>query len=338
MKILPMTVDASRMQHTLLAALRRRFGESVTLDKVVMPTLGGSNITIVFDMVENGVARRMVSRQETVDQSDDIFLPSARQFEVLKCVHRHGLRVAEPLFEFEERDEMGKGYISAFVGGESEPRTIIAGSQYVELRPRLAAQCGEFLADLHALDAKELPFLAGLSDSVDTLAAYRGRYDMFGEKRPAIELGLRWLETNRPPTLARRLLHGDFRCGNFLVDTEQVKAVLDWECVHLGSPMEDIAWLCTRSWRFTRPDLPVGGFGERCDLYAAYRSVSGFAVDEEEVRYWEIFGLLRWAIYNIWQAWGHTSGKRRAVQYAACGRNTALVEYDLLMTLSGKYK
>ena len=211
----------------------------------------------------------------------------------MKCVHRRGLRVAEPLFEFDEQDQMGKGYVSAFVAGESEPRAIIAAPQYADLRPRLAAQFGEFLAQLLALDANELRFLAGLSDSVDTVAAFRGRYDMFGEKRPAIQLGLRWLETHKPSAPVRRLVHGDFRCGNFLVDTEQIQAVLDWECVHLGSPMEDIAWLCTRSWRFARPDLPVGGFGERRDLYAAYQAVSGLAVNEDEVRYWEIFGLLR---------------------------------------------
>jgi aminoglycoside phosphotransferase (APT) family kinase protein len=333
-----MKTDTASMPQALIAALRRRFGTSATINNIAMPTLGGVNITIVFDLVQGSSTRRMVSRQETVDQSDDIFLPSARQFEVLKCVYRLGLRVAEPLFEFDEQDQMGKGYVSAFVSGESEPRAIIGAQLYVDLRPKLAAQCGVFLAQLHALEAIELPFLDTLSDSVDTVAAFRGRYDMFGEKRPAIELGLRWLETHKPSAPVRRLLHGDFRCGNFLVDTKQIQAVLDWECVHLGSPMEDIAWLCTRPWRFSRPDLAVGGFGERRDLYEAYKAVSGRQVNEEEVRYWEIFGLLRWAIYNIWQSWGHTSGKRRAVQYAACGRNTALVEYDLLMTLIGNYK
>ncbi len=332
-----MKKDAASIQQTLLDALKRRFGSAATMCNVTMPTLGGVNITVVFDLVEGGSTRRMVSRQETVDQGDNIFLPSSQQFEVLNYVYRHGLRVAEPLFEFDEQDQTGKGYVSAFVAGESEPRSIIGASQYSDLRSKLAAQCGEFLAQLHALEAHALPFLETRSDSIDTVAAFRDRYDMFGEKRPAIELGLRWLEKHKPSAPIRRLLHGDFRCGNFLVNAEQIQAVLDWECVHLGSPMEDMAWLCTRPWRFSNPGLPVGGFGLRRDLYQAYQAVSGLQVNEEEIRYWEIFGLLRWAIYNIWQSWGHTSGKRRAVQYAACGRNTALVEYDLLMTLNGNY-
>lgn len=333
-----MKTDPTSLLQALITLLRRRFGNSATIENITMPTLGGVNITIVFDLVQGGSKRRMVSRHETVDQSDDIFLPSAQQFRILKCVYGNGLCVAEPLFEFDEKDQIGKGYVSAFISGESEPRTIIGHQHFANLRPNLAAQCGRFLAQLHSLDAKELSFLDCRSDSVDTVAAFRDRYDMFGEKRPAIELGLRWLDRHKPSAPASRLLHGDFRCGNFLVDTKQIQAVLDWECVHIGSPMEDIAWLCTRPWRFSRPDLAVGGFGERRDLYDAYQEVSGIQVNEEEVRYWEIFGLLRWAIYNIWQSWGHTTGKRRAVQYAACGRNTALVEYDLLMTLIGNYK
>ena len=36
------------------------------------------------------------------------------------------------------------------------------------------------------------------------------------------------------------------------------------------------------------------------------------------------------------QALGHVNG-RRSPAYAACGRNTAMIEYDLLMTLAGTY-
>ena len=37
------------------------------------------------------------------------------------------------------------------------------------------------------------------------------------------------------------------------------------------------------------------------------------------------------------QVHGHNSGERRGLVFAACGRNTALVEYDLLMTMTGRY-
>ena len=214
------------------------------------------------------------------------------------------------------------------------PKAIQQGAALAAVRPQLAARCGELLARLHAIDPAEVDFLARRPDSADAIGAFRARYDYYGE---AIELGFRWLERNRPRGAVRTLLHGDFRCGNLIVAPDGIKAVLDWECVHLGSPMEDLGWLCSRAWRFTRPDLPVGGMGERADLYAAYEAAGGCKVDPEEVRCWEIFGLVRWAVYNIWQAHGHVTGKRQSVAYAACGRNTSLVEYDLLMTLAGRY-
>ncbi len=122
-----------------------------------------------------------------------------------------------------------------------------------------------------------------------------------------------------------------------MVGRDGLRAVLDWECCHIGSPAEDLGWLCTRSWRFGENDRPVGGFGARKDLLAAYVAAGGGRIDPAEIRYWEIFVLVRWAIYNVWQAHGHVFGKRRSVAFAACGRNTSLVEYDLLMTLAGRY-
>jgi len=169
------------------------------------------------------------------------------------------------------------------------------------------------------------------------LRAQRDRLDSYAEGHSAIELGLRWLERNRAREPRRTFLHGDFRTGNLMVGRDGLRTVLDWECCHIGSPAEDLGWLCTRSWRFGENDRPVGGFGARKDLLDAYVAAGGGRIDPAEIRYWEIFGLVRWAIYNVWQAHGHVFGKRRSVTFAACGRNTSLVEYDLLMTLAGRY-
>ena len=61
----------------------------------------------------------------------------------------------------------------------------------------------------------------------------------------------------RPPR--PRLVHGDFRLGNLIVDEHGLAAVIDWELCHAGDPAEDLAWLCIRSWRFGNDDLPVAG-------------------------------------------------------------------------------
>ena len=63
---------------------------------------------------------------------------------------------------------------------------------------------------------------------------------------------------DRPPDRGARqptgrapcVVHGDFRIGNMLYDEHGLTSILDWEGVHVGEPEEDLAWLCTRVWRF----------------------------------------------------------------------------------------
>ena len=98
-----------------------------------------------------------------------------------------------------------------------------------------------------------------------------------------------------------RVVHGDFRLGNLMVDEDGLAAVLDWELAHLGDPMEDLGWLCVRAWRFGS-DLPVAGVGDYDELLAAYESASGTTVDPEVVRWWEVLGTLRWGVICVMQA------------------------------------
>ena len=106
------------------------------------------------------------------------------------------------------------------------------------------------------------------------------------DRHPALEVGLKWLEDHRPENTRRTLVHGDFRNGNLIIGPEGIRAVLDWECCHIGNPLEDLGWLCTRSWRFGQFDKPVGGFGKREDLFAGYLSKNQLP-DPDEVRYWD---------------------------------------------------
>jgi len=127
-------------------------------------------------------------------------------------------------------------------------------------------------------------------------------------------------------------VHGDFRLGNFVVGPDGLRAVLDWELVHAGDPTEDLGWLCVKSWRFGRRP-PVGGVGRYEELFAAYERETGRPVDPDVVRWWEVFGTLRWGIICILQALRHLSGSRRSVELATIGRRVCETEHDLLLLL-----
>ena len=129
--------------------------------------------------------------------------------------------------------------------------------------------------------------------------------------------------------LARQLRTGER-------DESGVTAILDWEGAHLGDPVEDLGWLCVKSWRFGAVDKPAGGFGTREELWGAYERAGGGKVDPVRAHWWEVLGTARWGIICHQQAWRHLSGAVRSMELAAIGRRAVETEVDLLQLLKEK--
>lgn len=227
--------------------------------------------------------------------------------------------------------------VMARVEGETIPRRILRDPAYAEARAGLAAQCGQVLGAIHAIPPASVPGLeapAQAHPAADQVERWRQVLDELGHPHPALELGLAWLATHlpEPSTAAPTVVHGDFRNGNLLVGPDGIRAVLDWELAHLGDPLEDLGWLCVKSWRFGAVP-PVGGFGSRQELTCAYTEATGRGVGSEELRWWETLGTLKWGIMCIMQTTAHLSGLVRSVELAAIGRRVCEVEWDLLKLL-----
>jgi aminoglycoside phosphotransferase (APT) family kinase protein len=186
------------------------------------------------------------------------------------------------------------------------------------------------LARIHAIVPSTIPGIVE-TDQVDR---YREVLDTLAEPHPAFELAFRWLEANRPPVGGGVVVHGDYRLGNVIVDRDDLQAVLDWELVHLGDPMEDLGWLCVKAWRFGSPH-PVAGVGEYQQLFDAYEGATGRAVDAAVVRWWEVLGTMKWGIMCIMQANVHLTGATRSHELAAIGRRVCENEHDLFLALDG---
>jgi aminoglycoside phosphotransferase (APT) family kinase protein len=215
------------------------------------------------------------------------------------------------------------------VEGETLARRILRDEKLADARELLAEQCGEILARIHSVPLDEVPGLR----SYDVVADIRETLDSFDDASPQLELGLRWLERNRPTANAPVLVHADFRNGNLVVGPEGVRAVLDWERLHYGDPMEDLGYLCVRAWRFGG-SKPVGGFGDYEDLFRGYERISGSTVDPEVVRWWQVVGTVWWGVGCMTQAWRHLSGELPSVELAAIGRRVWEQEYDVTLLLS----
>jgi aminoglycoside phosphotransferase (APT) family kinase protein len=214
--------------------------------------------------------------------------------------------------------------------GETIARRILRDDEFATARRQLVAQCAHALAHLHQKVGPD--DIDGLPEDPDPVATLRGMLDRFGEPHPALELALLRLDSSRPQSTRRTVVHGDFRLGNWMVDADGLVGALDWELAHIGDPVEDLGWMCVRSWRFGSP-LPVAGVGTREDLLTAYAAAGGDRVDPEALRWWELYGTTRWGVICVQQAATHLSGAVRSVELAAIGRRVCEVERDVLELL-----
>ncbi|MEJ8851810.1 phosphotransferase family protein [Variovorax rhizosphaerae] len=230
-------------------------------------------------------------------------------------------------------DGLGDGFIMDRIEGETLGRRIVREARLADARRVLAHQCGTALARIHRLSTKCLPPLRR-ADALAELDYQIEIHRSHGTMRPVFEIAFQWLRAHAPADMdAPVLVHGDFRNGNLIVDEEGLRAVLDWELAHLGDPMEDLGWMCVRSWRFGNGHLPVGGFGTREQLFEGYASAGGI-VDVERVHWWELMGSLKWGVIceTMLQAW--LSGRERDVEKAVIGRRASEAESDLLALLA----
>ena len=320
----------------LVAALARALGRGLRVEGLTRVSGGASRETWLFEAIGSDDARHgLVLRRDPgahVGSSD-----RATEYALVAATAAAGVAVPQPVLLLEPGDGLGSGFVMQRIEGETIPRRILRDPEFAAARPLLAAQCGTVAAAIHATDTATLPELPVL-DAAAQLDQYRSLLDTLGEPHPALELGLRWLGERLPPEpAAPRLVHGDFRNGNLIVGPDGLRAVLDWELSHLGDPVEDLGWLCVRSWRFGVDDHVVGGFGHLDALLDAYRAAGGDAPDVEIVRFWMIFGTLKWGAMTVLQAFAHLQGAVRSVELATLGRRVAEMEWDLLDALDGRW-
>ncbi|HEY2716690.1 MAG TPA: phosphotransferase family protein, partial [Solirubrobacterales bacterium] len=314
-------------------ALASRLAGGVRVDAVAPLGGGASREILAIDAVVDGEPRPLVLRRDPGGRSES---SRESEFELLRAAHRHGVPVPEPVFALRPEDGLGSGFVMERVSGETIGPRIVRSPELEEARQGLARACGEAMARIHAIPLAEVGFLEG--ESADPALAELDRWqailDEIGEPHPVLELALRRLRAAPPRAAGATVVHGDFRNGNLVVGPDGLRAVLDWELAHRGDPMEDLGWICTRAWRFKRPELPVGGFGTREQLFEGYAAVAGAAVDPGAVRFWEAFGSLKWAVICLMQARTHLSGSQPSMELAAIGRRACEPEWELLELLA----
>ena len=161
-------------------------------------------------------------------------LSRREEFKVLVAVNEIGVNVPEPLWLCEDTQVIGRYfYIMRHVEGVALGPKVVKDQSLGGDRKALGQTLGRELAKIHSIrpPVAELDFLniPDAHPAINVIASLRQHLDEMREIRPALEWGLRWAELNIPAPQEITLVHQDFRSGNYLLDSEGLNGILDWE-------------------------------------------------------------------------------------------------------------
>lgn len=196
-------------------------------------------------------------------------------------------------------------YVMDWVDGTVVRTNAVAKRFDLETRRNMGVSVVKNLALIHQLDIDAV----GLGDFAKRegyiarqLRRWKGQVDAVESPTdPMIDRAYDELSSRIPEQTTTRLVHGDFRLDNTIVDdTGEVIAVLDWELTTLGDPLADLGAMLTY---WTRPgdavvalsDPPTlaNGFLERDEVVAIYEEAMGGNVGD--VAYYHAFATWRLA-------------------------------------------
>ena len=318
--------SAEELAPKLAAVLEPALGSGTAVENLAALTGGASRTTWAFEAVTGGQRRALILR---TGPPDEVHAGMELEARAQRAAAAAGAPVPHIVVADDSVAALGNPYlVCGAIGGETIVRRIHRGLDDAG-RQRLLHQCAEALAAIHRAD----PGLPGISDD-DQMAQWRNELDVIGDTTATFEWAFRWLDDNRPAPSTPRLVHGDFRMGNLIVDGSALAAVLDWELVHVGEVYEDLAWFCIRAWRFGAPaQLAAGGLGSIEDLLHAYENAGGATIDRDAFHWWLVQATLRWGVICRYQAERHLSGQTPSVELATIGRRVCETEWDLLNLL-----
>jgi aminoglycoside phosphotransferase (APT) family kinase protein len=268
-------------------------------------------------------------------------LTRSQEFAILQVAHNAGVSLPQPLWLCTDPDVLGRDFfIMQRISGVAAGHRLVREAELVPNRAMLGEELGANLAQLHTIAPPKaaLDFLPrpAADHALASIAQYRKSLDEIGAVYPALEWGLRWCEWHAPPANPARLIHRDYRTGNYMVDAGRLTGVLDWEFAAWGDPLEDIGWFMARCWRFGANERKAGGVAHAEDFLRGYQRVSGRAFSENELLYWQVMAHVRWAVIALQQAERHWSGRQRSLELALTGRMVAELEYEIIQLTTGE--
>jgi aminoglycoside phosphotransferase (APT) family kinase protein len=251
----PLRIDAARLEAYLSREVPRFSGPLA-----IRQFKGGqSNPTYLLETP----SRRYVLRRKPPGK----LLPSAhavdREFRVTSALHAQGFPTAEPVIYCADDGVAGTAfYVMSFVEGRVFWNPEMPRSQPAE-RAAIYDAMNATIARLHSFE----PAAIGLSDFGRGENYVARQVDRWSKQYRASETQridemerlIEWLPGHLPPAGPARLVHGDYRLDNMILDARapRVLAVLDWELSTIGDPLADFTYHLMQ-WHMPPEDTGAG--------------------------------------------------------------------------------
>ncbi len=311
--------DQAALEACLEQFLKRELPLAQGLRIVALAPLEGGNareawsFDVVWREADTSHRKRCVLLQKApAGQLDRDLGPEFRVLETLE-----GTDVPAPRAYWIDVDGRALGrpaFVLERVGGSAELRSLLDPARG-SINRALARALAAAAAALHQVDwrARGVDFLGEPSADevaraqVDEWEALFLRHRM--EPLPVLAAAFCWLRENAPRAERVAIVHGDLRFGNFLYEGDQLRALLDWEMVHLGDPCEDLAWAYRSLWN-PEAQLPFDAF------LAHYRASGGASAPAENLLFYRLFGEVKHAVISLCGAHAFATGQTRNLRLA----------------------
>jgi aminoglycoside phosphotransferase (APT) family kinase protein len=237
------------------------------------------------------------------------------EFAALRVLHAHGVPTARPLWIDPDGAACGEPcFVTEWVPGTAS-LDLMQRPEDDPQRRAVAVGMADVAAALHTVDWESagVEFLPIVTRESAALAQRDAWEDTFLRRRmeplPTLVYAFAWLRDRVPVAQRVSMVHGDFRFGNVLYDELRVTAMLDWEMVHLGDPLEDLAWAHRTRWSLEQ-FLPLDEF------VARYTAASGIAVEPDHFRWHRMFAEVKHTVISLTAARSFTDGNTTWLRHA----------------------
>lgn len=291
---------------------------NLTISDFSSPEAGASNETLLFDItyVESGKAASMGLVARLIPDGEGVFPAYDLELQYHTMKRLEGTAVKVPVMVGLETDAsiVGKPfYIMERLDGRymaDNPPYQMEGWLTEESPESCAAiweNAFQQMGAINAVDWEPLGFAdlwdkdkyaTPLAQLLDYYENFLGWAESLGRPFEKMHAVLQYLKDHQPQNEPLALCWGDAKPPNLMIakDSAEITGVLDWEMVHLGNPVHDLAWWFVLDDSLTKGlGLPkVDGLPDRHRMIALWEQHSGHSA--AELDYYELLSNFQFAV------------------------------------------